>query len=86
MNQRIDAPVSVVFSSNHKTGVVQPRRILWSGKEYEVEKVGLYHTFRVGRILHHVFSVATDTLYFKLVLNSESLTWRLEEISDGMAQ
>ena len=51
---------------------------------YPIVKVGLHHTFRQGRTLYHVFSVTSKTLLFRLVLNTETLNWRLEEISDGL--
>jgi hypothetical protein len=44
----------------------------------------LHHTFRSGRTLFHVFSVASKSLFFRLVLNTDTLFWRLEEISDGL--
>jgi hypothetical protein len=44
----------------------------------------LHHTFKSGRILFHVFSVASKSLFFRLVLNTDTLFWRLEEISDGL--
>lgn len=63
---------------------VSPRWVVWEGKTYEVTKIGLHHTFRQGRVLYHVFSVETPTLFLRLVLDTETLRWRLEEISDGL--
>jgi hypothetical protein len=83
MIQKIDAPVSLIFSFNHRLRTVSPRKILWNGREYFITKVGLHHTFREGQTLHHIFSVSSDALYFRLDLNTDNLFWTLEEISDG---
>ncbi len=84
MIQKLSLPVSVGITFDHSKRKVVPKWILWEGRLYPVEKVGLHHTFRFGRTLFHVFSVAAKTLFFRLVLNTDTLAWRLEEISDGM--
>lgn len=83
MIQKISAPISVDLSFDHKERRVIPRRLVWEGQEHQIAKIGLHHTYRLGRVLYHVFSVATKTLFFRLVLDTETLFWRLEEISDG---
>lgn len=83
MIQKVSDSVSVTLSFNHKTNKVLPRGVIWKNRLYAVTKLGLHHTYREGRTLYHVFSVATPTLFFRLVLNTESLHWKLEEISDG---
>ncbi len=72
-----------MFSFNHQTRAVAPKRILFEGRQHDIAKIGYHHTFREGRTLYHVFSVSSDTLFFKLVLNTDTLAWSLEEISDG---
>ena len=84
MIEKLSLPVSVGITFDHTKRKVVPKWILWEGKLYPVEKIGLHHTFRTGRTLFHVFSVASKTLFFRLVLNTDTLFWRLEEISDGM--
>ena len=83
MIQRLKAPISVYSFYNHKKRVCEPRVIIWERRKYEVVKVGYHHAFRSGRVLYHVFSVSADTLYFRLVCNTEDLSWEVEEISDG---
>ncbi|OGM15414.1 hypothetical protein A2985_04880 [Candidatus Woesebacteria bacterium RIFCSPLOWO2_01_FULL_43_11] len=85
MLEKISAPVSVGFTFDHTTRRVIPKWVIWEGRTYPIEKVGLHHTYRAGRTLFHVFSVASKTLFFRLVLNTDTLHWRLEEISDGMS-
>jgi hypothetical protein len=84
MIQRISAPVSVLFSFNHHTRQIKPERILWEGKYFLVQRVGFHHQYREGRTLFHVFSVVADGMFFRLVLNTDSLFWSLEEVSDGL--
>ncbi|MBI2065986.1 hypothetical protein HYT60_00560 [Candidatus Woesebacteria bacterium] len=84
MIEKVFLPVSVGITFDHKKRKVIPKWVLWEGRLYPVEKVGLHHTYQEGRTLFHVFSVAAKTLFFRLVLNTDTLNWRLEEISDGL--
>lgn len=84
MIQKLSAPVSVEMVYDHNSGRVSPRRVLWGKNIYLITKIGLHHVFREGRVLYHVFSVSAKNIYFRLVLNSESLRWKLEEVSDGL--
>lgn len=83
MQTKLSEPVSVNFSYNHKDAKVEPRWILWNNRLYKVSKIGLHHTYRKGRTLFHVFSVSTNTLFFRLILDTDTLAWRVEEITDG---
>lgn len=84
MIQKVSEPVSVELISDHIKLKVFPEWIIWNNRSYPVVKVGLHHTYRQGRTLYHVFSVTSETLFFRLVLNTDNLHWKLEEISDGM--
>jgi hypothetical protein len=84
MIEKISAPITVATVYDHKTRKVTPTYVLWEGRSHKITKIGLHHTYRDGRILYHVFSVSTDSLFMRLVLNTENLSWRLEEISDGI--
>jgi hypothetical protein len=85
MIQKLKTPVTVSLVFDHRMRTVRPERLIFDGREYLVERVGLHHTYREGRILFHVFSVASKTMFFRLVLNTDNLSWSLEEISDGEA-
>lgn len=84
MREKIDTPVSVSLHFNHKTRQVAPTNIIWENRGYQVDQVGLHHTYHTGKTLFHVFSVTAGASFFKLVLNSDTLHWRLEEVSDGL--
>ena len=84
MLEKISIPVSVTLVFDHTQCKVVPKQLVWNKRLYPVVKVGLHHSYREGRTLFHVFSVASKTLFFRLVLNTDNLHWRLEEISDGL--
>lgn len=83
MIQRLKAPVSVLLAYDHKKRKAYPRDLIWDGHHYPVTKIGMSYHKRVGRTLYHIFSVLGGSLYFKLVLNTDTLNWELEEIDDG---
>jgi len=77
-------PISVSLTYNHKSREVRPIAVYWSGRNYPVLKVGLRHTYLRGMTRHHVFSVVSNQLFFRLNLNTDNLAWTLEEVSDGL--
>jgi hypothetical protein len=83
MIHTIKTPVSVHFFSNQATKSAMPTLIIWKHREYTVTKIGLHHTYRQGRTLFHVYSVAAQTLFFKLVCNTDTLEWFVEQIADA---
>ncbi len=84
MIQRISEPVSVSVTFNHRSHETKPVSIHWAGRVYPVERIGLRHSYRDGISRHHVFSVVGGSLFFRLNLNAENLSWTLEEVSDGL--
>lgn len=83
MIQKIQSPISVSLIFDHKTRKVFPKAVEWEGKTYLINKIGLHHTYRVGKTLYHVFSVESPSLFFRLVLDTDTLHWSVEEIADG---
>lgn len=84
MIQQLADPVSVTLSHNHKNKETKPISVFWAGRTYPILKIGLHHTYRQGRTLYHVFSVVGNNIFFRLVLNTTNLSWRLTEVSDGI--
>lgn len=84
MVTKLDLPVSVESFFDHQQRRFSPRRLFWSGTSFSLTKVGLHHTYRRGRTLFHVFSVASARAFFRLELNSDTLIWILREVSDGL--
>lgn len=82
MSSKISESISVGFVYNSEQKRVSPRWIVWNGRLRPVTKVGLHHKFREGRTLYHVFSVVSRGMYLRLILDTENLHWKLEEISE----
>ncbi len=76
MAQRISEHITVGMSDT-------PKWVKWKNRVYKIDKIGLHHTFREGKILYHVFSVTAKSLFLRLKLNTENLSWRLEEVDDA---
>ena len=85
MNEIINEKVAVITVFDPEKGVVIPAKIKWGRRIHSIDKVGYHHTVRCGRKLMHIFSVANDSLAFRLSLDTENLHWTLEEVSDGFA-
>ena len=85
MTQRISEPVSVKVIFDHQSGRAKPEQVLWHNKVYPVTQVGLRHVVRDGRKLFHVFSLVSFSTFLRLSLDTEKLSWTLEEVSDGVA-
>jgi len=81
MYQKISEKVDVEMRFGKKIELVS---VHWGNRAYKVDRIGLHHTVSQGRTLFHVFSVVTDTLFMRLILNSQTLTWRLEEVAHAV--
>ncbi len=83
MAEDINEPVSVTLWSNHTTNKILPYAVYWHGRRYQITTVGFHHQVREGRVLTHIFSVTDGTTHFKLRFDTETLGWRLLEVTDG---
>lgn len=64
-----------------------PHMINWQNKDYSVGAIGYHHTVKDGQTLHHIFELVDkeETLWFRLNFDTSNLHWKLETISDGLA-
>ena len=83
MLEPINQPVSVISRYDHNSGKTMPVKFKWRNGVYLIKQLGFHHTYRDGRQLIHVFEGVTASFFFRLVLDSETLKWTLEKISDG---
>lgn len=80
MRQPLNAPVSVLWKYNHRTRALTIKKILFDGTVYPIVKIGVHYTERQSRTLRHVFCVAGESCFFKLVLDTDTLQWTCEEM------
>ena len=83
MLELINEQIDCVCKYTKSPASVVPIEIKWNGRTYTIIKVGYHHKRRDGRYVYHIFSVSTATLFFKLKLDTETLHWYVEEVSDG---
>lgn len=84
MAEPISESVSVALWSNHTTKKILPYSLYWRSRRYLLTTVGFHHTVREGRVLVHIFSVTDGVNFFKLKFNTETLAWKLLEVTDGI--
>ncbi len=72
MEVSVSSKVEVVFNE-------RPVELIYQGRSIKIVQLGLHHKYYEGKILHHVFSVASTSAYYRLNLDTETLNWVLEE-------
>jgi hypothetical protein len=80
MIQRMEAPITVLAVFDHRTRQVVIRRITFDGCEHTITRTGMHYTQKSGRTLEHVYCVVSKEGAFKIVLNTETLHWTLQEV------
>lgn len=83
MTEKVNEKIDVITIYKRLGSKIFPYKIRWNGRDYFIKKIGYHHKVRQGRIIFHIFSVSSDTLAFRLSHNPETLSWTLEEVSDG---
>jgi len=83
MSEIINETTSVIAVFNKDSRLVLPWKIKWSGRTYTITTVDFHHAYRKHTTLFHIFSVSDGNLFFRLSLNTDSLGWMLEEVSDA---
>ncbi|MDQ6659791.1 MAG: hypothetical protein M3Z24_02355 [Chloroflexota bacterium] len=79
--EAIHEKVRVVTVYDPYKGTVLPWLVKWQARIYTIEKIGYVHKVRVGRTLFHIFSVSNAAIAFRLKLDTDTLHWTLEEVS-----
>ncbi len=81
MRPGLHEPVSVLAIYSQKLGVFKPEILTWGGVDYRLGKVDFQHKTKQGTTTLHHFSLSAkdESAYFKLVFDSGSLKWTLEE-------
>ena len=74
--QSISESVQVIFKD-------YPRIVTWGNRDYKITKLGLHHKYLEGKTMYHIFSVVSDTLFFRLKLDTSNLLWTLEQTMEN---
>ena len=83
MIEHINEQIECICVYRKSSPSVMPVKIKWNGRIYKIVKLGYHHKRRDGRYVYHIFSVTSDYLAFKLKLDTQTLKWWVEEVSDG---
>ncbi len=78
MHELLNDPIDVLVEFSDRR--VKPKIVRWQGKHYPIQSVNLIHGAREGRVMLFYFSVSSDTTFFKLRLQSDTLEWRVVEM------
>lgn len=79
LHEKID-----VLAIYHRLGeIVTIHKLKWQNRDYPISKQVYVYKKREGRNINHVFHVSNKDLHFKILFNTETLSWWLEEVSDG---
>ncbi len=86
MRELVNEKISVVtiFRKDSVKNEVIPYQIKWQARKYKISKVTYHHTLKEGKKLWHIFYVTDGNLDFKLKLDTDTLHWFLEEVTDGL--
>lgn len=80
---KLNAPISVRMDYSAKRRFAAPVKLSWENRDYWVKKLGYHHTYRKGRVLYHVYSVMSETIFFRLEMDTETMFWTVTEVDDG---
>lgn len=83
MLEQLNEKVSVVTVYNKEKGTVTPFKMKWKNNEIIFEEVTYHHLIRKGRLIIHVFHLSAYGMDYRLHLNTDTLHWKLIEVSDG---
>lgn len=83
MLEKLNERVDVITIYKKMGATVKPYKIRWNGREYKITKIGYHHKVQRGKIFHHIFSVCSDELFFRLNFDTETMFWTVEEVSDA---
>jgi hypothetical protein len=82
MTLYLDEKIKVLALFDPASGRTVPYRLKWQGKIYQLSKINYYHRKKIGSMIQHIYHATDGNLDFRLSLDSETLSWRLEEIYD----
>lgn len=85
MIEHIGEKVGVMSVYDSVKRTFYPYKIKWQARYYIVKKICFHHKVRTGRVVQHIFHVTDGAIDFKLIFDTDALSWTLEEVCDGIA-
>ena len=76
--EKVNQPVEVLVAFRNERP--EPMVFKWGARYFQVQKVNLVHSERVGREKVYYFSVSDEANAYRLSFRTESLQWQLEEL------
>ena len=83
MLEAINEKISVVLICSAKNGKSYPYKMRWRESEIIFSEITYHHMTREGRVVSHVFHTTDKNMDYKLAFDTQSLNWKLLEVSDG---
>jgi hypothetical protein len=83
MKIRTNEYIKVLTIYDPDRGNTVPHRLQWQNEVHTITNIGYYHRERRGRNMVHIYHVTDGALDFRILCDSESLAWKLEEVIDG---
>ncbi|OGK54248.1 hypothetical protein A3B56_03480 [Candidatus Roizmanbacteria bacterium RIFCSPLOWO2_01_FULL_45_11] len=84
MRIRTNELVKVLTVYDPDQGRTIPHRIKWQNTVHTIRTISYYHRERRGQSIFHIYHVNDGTCDFRILCDSESLSWKLEEVIDGI--
>lgn len=75
---KVQEPVEVLVAFRKEKP--EPMMFKWGQRYFQIKKINLVHSERVGREKIYYFSVSDEANSYRLSFRTESLIWQLEEM------
>jgi len=83
MLETVNEKISVVMVSSKKHNKAYPYKMRWKEREIVFSETTYHHMIREGRLVSHIFHTTDKITDYKLSFDTQNLSWRLLEVSDG---
>ena len=85
MSAEINQPVSINLFIDSAGKRAKITHLIWNGRTYKIDELGLHYTYKSGLTFFHVFCVSSQNVNFKIELDTRSLLWNLKEVYDTLS-
>lgn len=78
----LNEPVDVIMVCHSEKRRTDLYKIKWRHREYMVKEICMHQIHTMKGIPHHVYTLVAGNLWMKLVCNSQTFFWELQQVSD----